>query len=444
MASRLPKRRKGTGPFAVFTAFLFNLVMLTTPFIAAKATGVAFGGDASVFETNAQTLSATSQAIDSRFARLVQDAPGSAREAWGNLVSAEIDAGDITNARGLLLAAPAMLTGADASALRARLEVAGAGDDAAIEATLTYLPEAAQDAFRRLDAPMIAIAEDPGEQLTDEPSETPTGGPAMRSWTNRGASGGGLNDPSVTPVEVAEPAFSLLGDPRDLAMTAARWTRGDQIDEFAFALSGIGRTFDDPEAREGASLVLSAHRAQRLNSKFALHLSRRLFDAAPLATLSRALDQRQRSGELQTDFGYVEGGPIVEAAFRETSNRDAVALLGSDLRLISAIARDTSPSAAVSILGIVESAPDLRRARLITNAGGDRAVALARLDPEGFLDAAQRVVSWNASLRLQLLGLLACAALMVILASSVLWRSIMRSRSVRRSAVYAYQDSPTG
>lgn len=441
MASHAPRKRKGP-PFGAASAFLFNLTLVTAVFVAAGATSRAFSGPSSVFETNAETIAATSRAINARFARLGRDAGGEdSREAWASIVASELEAGDFANARGLLLAAPAMLTGADGQSLRARLEVTEAGAEPAIAAALTYLPAEAQDAYRRLETPIAArIAPQPAEAEDREaPSATPVAavGAGGSGWLNAGR----VTPSAETPVDAA-PAFSVLGDPRDLAMTAARWRRGDPVDEFAFFLSGVGRTLSDVAAQEGASLVLSAHRANRLNPRYALSLSRRLFQTASTEDVAAALLRREESGELQTEFGYVAGGPVVEAAFREVAR--GAGPLAADLRLISSISGDTTPAAAVSILGVVESSSDLRRARLVTEAGGERAVALARLDPEGFLDAAQRVVNWSNPLRLQIAGLAACGALLILLSFNLLVRSLARHRPVQRSAVYRISETLVG
>jgi hypothetical protein len=219
-------------------------------------------------------------------------------------------------------------------------------------------------------------------------------------------------------------------------MTAARWARKDRIDEFAFTLAGVGLILADPEAREGASIALSARRAQRLDTAFELYLERKLYDAAPPQELKRLLE-----GEFQSEYGYGATGPaVVESVFKSSVDREALESVLSDLRILRDIARDTSPISAVAILSQVKDGADLRRARLVAQAGGDRAVALARYDGEHLLDTARTVITWNNALRMQIAGLLACFALLGFISLSVFWKSFTRHKPKKVSAVYLMDE----
>ena len=85
---------------------------------------------------------------------------------------------------------------------------------------------------------------------------------------------------------------------------------------------------------------------------------------------------------------------------------------------------------------------DLRRARLVAQAGGDRAVALAHYDGDNLLDTArtadhleQRAApSGGRPCRLPLL--------LGFMALSVFWRSFTRDRPKKRSAVYLMDEHP--
>ncbi|MEM8921738.1 MAG: hypothetical protein AAGB25_10215, partial [Pseudomonadota bacterium] len=71
----------------------------------------------------------------------------------------------------------------------------------------------------------------------------------------------------------------------------------------------------------------------------------------------------------------------------------------------------------------------------------DRAVALAIYDGAGVLNSAQAVVPWSNALRVRIAALAAAGVLLAWLALSVAWRSFNRLKTVRRSAVYAIEET---
>ncbi|MBI1361632.1 MAG: hypothetical protein GC155_15245 [Alphaproteobacteria bacterium] len=409
------RRLKRGVPFAAYAALLFNAALCVAPFIGARAISIAYGDDRPEYEPSSEALSATLRAMDARFAHLATSGDGSPREVWAQYVREELESGDNAGVRGFLLAAPAMLKGTDGESLKARLGVAnGGGDQALIDAALTYLPEDVQESYEKHNTPIVSMFQnsaaaapedaEPDDQLARED----------------------------TPQE-----YRVLGDLRDLARTAANWVHEARIDEFSFTLAGLGLTLADPESQEGASLALSARRAQRLDPKFETYLQRKLYAAAPPARIKHAL-----GGEFQGEYGYVANTPVIQRVFQTTVDRGALESLESDLRVIRDISHETSPISTVALLSTVKDGSDLRRARLIAQAGGDRAVALARYDGENFLDSARTVIHWSNGLRLQLLGLFACLALLGAIAANVAWRSFRRNATRRRSAVYALDEVP--
>jgi hypothetical protein len=415
------RRLKRGTPFAAYAALIFNAALCVAPFIGARAVSIAYGDDRPQYEASPAALAATLQAMDARFTHLATAGDGSPREVWAQYVREELEAGDAAGVRGFLLAAPAMLKGADGESLKARLAVAdGGGEQTLVDAALTYLPEDVQEAYEKHNAPPIAsvfqnaapappAAAKPGDATPDDDLAQ---GDATRT-------------------------FRVLGDMRDLARTAANWVHEAKIDEFAFTLAGVGLTVADAESREGASLALSARRAQRLDPKFEAYLQRKLYAAASPARIKHAL-----SGEFQGEFGYVANTPVLERVFRTSVDSAALASLESDLKVIRDISHETSPLSTVALLSQVKDGGDLRRALLVARAGHDRAVALARYDGENFLDTARIVVRWSNDLRLRLLGLIACMLLLGAISLNVAWRSFRRNVSRRRSAVYALDEVP--
>ncbi len=419
------RRRKRRLPFAAYAALAFNAAICLTPFVAARAVSTAFGDERPAFEPTSEALAATRQAMDGRLARLASGIEGSPREIWAGFVREQLEANNMSAVNGLLQAAPAMLGGPDGAAIRERIAVSDqTGDEAVLAAAMAYLPEDLQDEYERRSASPLALFSNSAPPSAVE--ATPPQGDAVQPA-------------SLTVSEEGPARFSILGDLRDLSLTAARWARQDRIDEFAFTLAGVGLILADPEAREGASIVLSAKRGQQLDPDFELYLERKLYGAAPPGQLKRVL-----AGEFQNDYGYGATGPaVVESVFKSSVDRSALEDLLADLRILRDIAQDTSAQSAVVIISKVKDGSDLRRARLVAQAGGDRAVALARYDGEHLLDTARTVIPWNNALRLQVAGLLACFALLGFIALSVFVKSFTRGRPKKFSAVYLAEEPVT-
>lgn len=421
----MQRRRKRRSPFAAYAALAFNAALCATPLMAAQAAFLAYGGPRDTAEATQGSLDATRQAIDARFVRLASTGPGSPREVWAELVRTEIETGEMATVNGLLLAAPAMLKGDDGEALRARIDVADQrGDAAMIAAAASFLPDNVQAEYERRTTSLMSLLQNSAPAPADA---APTASPVRFG--------------PAPPEDEGRSEFAMLGDMPELAMQAARWAREDRFDEFPFVLSGFGLVLADDEAREGASIVMSAYRSDRLDPDFKLHLQSRLFQAAPPQRLKRRLD-----AQFQSEFGYATDGPAaVEIAFRESSSDKtaaaAVESLSRDLRIIQNISRNTSPASAVAILSQVGNAGDLNRARLVAEAGGDRAVALAKYDGARLLDTARTEIRWSNALRFQLAGLAGCVLLLIVLSGNVFWRSVRRNAPVRRSAIYALEEA---
>jgi hypothetical protein len=418
------RRRKRRLPFAAYAALAFNAAICLTPFVAARAISTAYGDKRPAFEPTSEALTATRQAMDNRLARLSANAEDPPRDVWSGFVREQLEANNMSAVNGLLQAAPAMLDGDDGAALRARVVVADeTGEGAVLAAALAYLPEDLQDEYERRSASPLALFSNsaPASAVASVAAAQPADA---------------IPSASLTVEEDGPARFSILGDLRDLSLTAARWARQDRIDEFAFTLAGVGLILADPEAREGASIVLSAKRGQQLDPDFELYLERKLYDAVPPEQLKQVLE-----GEFQNDYGYGTTGPaVVESVFKSSVDRAALEGVLADLRILRDIAHDTSAQSAVVIISKVKDGSDLRRARLVAQAGGDRAVALARYDGDHLLDTARTVIPWNNALRLQVAGLLACFALLGFIALSVFVKSFTRGRPKKFSAVYLGQE----
>lgn len=417
------RRRKRRLPFAVYAALIFNMSICLAPFIGARAISSAYGDRRPQFEATSEALSATRRAMDNRFAELAKNGDGTRREVWSNYVRSELENGNMTAVRGFLLGAGAMLDGPDGDALKARIAVASnSGEQALLDAAVAYLPEDVQDEYERRSASLVAMFD-----ATAPAAAVPGAAPATPAQLSR------AQDNTDERVE-----YRVLGDLRDLSITAARWARQDNTDEFAFMLAGVGLILADAEAREGASIVLSARRGQQLNPAFEAYLERKLFLAAPPQRIKRLLE-----GEFQSEYGYGTTGPaVVESVFKSSVDRVALESVLSDLRIPRDIARDTSAQSAVAILSQVKDGSDLQRARLVAQAGGDRAVPLALYDGGHLLNSARTTIAWTNALKLQLVGLAACLVLLAFVALSTVVKSFTRGMPRKRSAVYQMDEYP--
>jgi hypothetical protein len=422
----MKSRRKRRLPFAVYAALTFNLAICVTPFIAARAISTAYGDKRPAYEATSEAISATRQAMDTRFAKLAANGEGEARDIWSSYVREQLEANNMSAVEGLLQAAPAMLDGADGAALKARVAVADdTGEHAVLAAAVVYLPEDVQDEYeRRRSASPLAMFKNSAPGAAVESAK-----PAVAQAPTEA-------ELASAEVDNEQQEFRMLGDMRDLSITAARWARNDRIDEFAFTLAGVGQILADPEAREGASIALSARRGQTLDNDFQLYLERKLYAAVDPNNLKRLLE-----GEFQSDYGYGTTGPaVVESVFKSTVKRAELEAVLADLRIMRDIAHDTSAQSAIAIISKVKDGSDLRRARLVAQAGGQRAVPLALYDGEHLLDTARTVITWNNALRLQVAGLIACLMLLGFISLSVLVRSFTRDRPKKRHAVYLTRD----
>jgi len=123
--------------------------------MAAHMISQAYGGQKPAFQSTPDAIAATRQAMNERFEQIAVMDETSPRQVWSDLVRAALEEREMPRVRGLLLGAPAMLGETDAAALNERIKVAApAGDEAVIQAALTYLPDDLQDEYRRRTQPL--------------------------------------------------------------------------------------------------------------------------------------------------------------------------------------------------------------------------------------------------------------------------------------------------
>ncbi|HOY79292.1 MAG TPA: hypothetical protein PLN33_15860, partial [Hyphomonadaceae bacterium] len=403
------RRRKRRLPFAAYAALIFNAALCVTPFMASHVISTAYGDKRPAFAATPEAVTATRQAMDERFQQISTRPDKASRDVWSEMVRTSLDEKEMRRVRGLLLGAPAMLDGKDGEALRARVAVSsGAGEDALIDAAVAYLPEDLQDEYERRTTPLQSIftASAPASAV---PGATPAvaATPAAASL-------------AVSRVEDAPIELNRLGDLPQHTRTAVGWANDDHTDVTSFLLSGIGLILADSEARAGASVAISTFLTRKEGTvPFKLYLQKRIEDAVPVAEMKRLL-----AAEFANEVGYTpRNAQVVERVFRTTIDKQKLAPLLEEFRILRQIAQDTSTESAVAIISRIKDRGDVNRAQLVARAGGDRVVPLADYDGENLLDTARTTVTWTNALRMQVAGLLACLALLGFVAISVFWKS---------------------
>ncbi len=419
------RRRKRRLPFAAYAALIFNAALVATPFMAAHMISQAYGGRPQGFQTTPDAIAATREAMDQRFQQISVKDEATPRQVWSDLVRNALEEREMPRVRGLLLGAPAMLDGADGAALRARIAVAdGAGDEAMLQAALSYLPDDVQDEYERRTQSLVSMfsASAPASALPGATTAVVASAPA----------------PAIDGDE-PRVATNRLGDLRQHTMAAVGWANDDNTDVPAFLLSGIGLILADPEAREGASVAMSTLRMRtEAPVPFKSYLAKRIEDVVPVEEMKKVL-----SAELRNELRYTpEGEAAVERVFKTTIDRQKLEPLLAEFRILREIAHDTSVESAIAIVARVKDSADLRAAGLVAAAGGDRAVALEHLDGDNLLATARTVVPWTTALKIQLAGVAACLLLLAFVAMTTFWKSFRRNKPRKKSAVYLMDEHP--
>lgn len=393
---------------------MFNSLILLLPIFAARIVIAAYTSDIATDPLSLEARTETRQEIDSEFRKL--SAPlGEERRFWAARIDQTLQERDFSAARGYLLAAPLMLNKQDSAAVLAAAdaESSGSRDQRLARAALLFLPEELRASYQRSIAPPPMPE---GAELTvEEPTEAsadsaPTEGADSAAAAPR-------NTAQLAPLDepfAGQRSFFLLGDPADLTRRSQRWLAGEQVDSLQLRLRALGLlTQDDPDPEaqamfEAASIMRAAHRAGRLDERFASYIKSRVEDALPEETLRTELNTAFQS-VMTTQARTVE----VLSAYRRALQPEAQDRLVRDMVIIARIAELTSSSGAITLVEQATTPEDMRRALLLSESGGHRSVALAReMGPE-VLSLAQIGVKWSRMLVFQVMGLMALGMALV-------------------------------
>ena len=398
-------------------AVIFNSLLILIPVIGAQILGGAFSGATFSDAPSVEAIDQTRHNMDEAFTAMSPRNASDKYKFWHDIVSRELTARDVTAARGFLMTAPQMLSRDEVKELMvaADSEVTGTEDERIAMAALRKLPVEVSQRF----AAAMGSARNMNTQV--EPNEDDGEGTPSEA----AAEGDQAEEGDDTPV--AEARFALLGTHADLANHSERWLAGDRVDKLVLKITGIGlaqaaQPDVDVEANVRAlSILKSARRSRRITPEFTEYLTDRLNDALPDDVLQPAL--KDAFAELATTKVRVDR---VRTAYEGAIDPKGLARLETDLAQVDRIGSLTSPSAAVTLIEQVKDSADLRRVRLIAEAGGERSVALVKQMGPNALRIADTGVRWTRELVLQFMGLTAAGLIMFWVTLSTFRRNIRR------------------
>ena len=399
------RQREVQRPSTWRQSLLFNSLILLLPIFAARIIIAAYTSDIATDPLSLEARTETRQEIESEFQDLVVG-NGTERAAWAARIEQTLDERAFSAARGYLLAAPLMLDRQDSAAVLAAAdaESSGSRDQRLARAALLFLPEELRASYQRSTAPPEppVLEEDTDSDEADGENEE-----AMIVETPR-ATGSPVRLAPIDEPFAASQSFFLLGDAKDLTRRSQRWINGEPVDSLQLRLRALGlinQNQSTPQSQavfETASILLAALRAGRLNDRFVGYLGSRVEDALPEEALREALAIAFEP-VMTTETRSVE----VLATYQASLQPEAKARLSRDMMIIARIAELTSSTGAITLVEQATTPEDMRRALLLSEAGGHRSVALARELGPDVLSLAQIGVKWNRWMVFQVMGLMA-------------------------------------
>lgn len=404
------RQREVQRPSTWRQSLLFNSLILLLPIFAARIIIAAYTSDIATDPLGLEARTETRAEIDAEFSQLIVPS-GQERQAWASRIEQTLDQRDFSAARGYLLAAPLMLNRQDAAAVLAAADAESSGtrDQRLARAALLFLPEELRAAYQRTTARPAAA--EPVNEAVEAAAESESATELVAADSEPETPRVSADSVQLAPLDEpfsGQGSFFLLGDPEDLTRRSQRWLAGEQVDSLQLRLRALGLlTQDDPtpEAQavfEAASIMRAAHRAGRLNDRFAGYLRSRIEDAIPEEIL-----RAQLSTAFETVMTTEARTDQVLAAYQAALQPLARERLARDMTIIARIAELTSSSGAITLVEQATTPEDMRRALLLSEAGGHRSVALAReMGPE-VLSLAQIGVKWSRLLVFQVMGLMA-------------------------------------
>lgn len=353
----------------VWSAFLFNICLVLLPLASAFALATVARDHLYSYDLTPATQAAVRGRIERIASNLIL-IDFDRRRQWDEMIATELMKGDVAAARGFLLCAPAMLSSTDADQLNRNLH--SNASDVDIEAAALDLLTPGTRTRYIANVPLLS---------------------------RRSASG-------LSTTRALDPPINL-GDARDFELLANSMLGDSDSDPLHFTLTGLGLGLGGaltPRMQAGAAALIAASRSPDFNPVFADEITTLVSAAAPAAAFRSAALTRAQGGADPASY------PVASVAFRASIDPQRLAVAETVLDEIGAMSDATSLEGATLLLTHARSMRDLPRLRLVAQAAGDRATAVAKNAPhDGRLPGAARgVLSFNRDLMLSLL--LAAAA----------------------------------
>ncbi|MEO1405940.1 MAG: hypothetical protein AAFV54_05550 [Pseudomonadota bacterium] len=405
-------------------AIVFNVLLFLIPLFSVQVIAGTFSDSVDQATPTAETITETRKTIDRTFEALAPAGDG-ARASWAELVDRQLDARNTSAARGFLLAAPQLLSREDARAIRAAAsdELSGSADQRLLRAALLFLPNDVRNGYLESARPKgteLISAEDV-EDGSSDPEEVDVSDTEATIISFPGSDETSFVDPIDHMTRPAD--FYVLGTLEDLANNSRDWLRGNRRNTIELKLTGLAMT-GDPDLinvsparlNQAASVLKTTIKSGRLGENYARSLRQRIDIVIPDDTL-----------QLELERALSEVAPLdvraerVREAFAASIDYRAAARLAPEFNQIGRITEVTGPMGALSLLEHAHSARDIRRARLVAEAGGDRTVALTTLIGGRTLSLTGMNLQWSERTILLVMALAAaCIALLLTVISALL------------------------
>lgn len=407
-------------------SIIFNVLTLIIPLMVCQLLATGYSRAPHNAPLTAEILAETRRDIDRAFKERSPD-DNTARAEWAALISKKLEMRNMSAARGFLLAAPQMLNSADQRSIRvaAEAEPYGTEDERLLRAALLFVPSDIRVKYEASLRPrgidLISIQEETPENPPVEVADVST--LTSLSQATR------IADTNLTSM-THTPAFSVLGTVEDLVNRSRDWMRGNRQDAFEMRLTGIAMasppssTGLETEALiEAASILKTAWRSDRLQPQYARLLSQRLASALPDNVLTENLEIAL------SDVAMLDvRAQRVQDAFARSIDPQATKRLGPELTQIAKIAAATSPRGALNMLDHVNSPTDISRARLLAEAGGDRAVAIVAIMGSDAFYLTGSGIKWSRATVYSILTLTVAFIAMLLCALTIINEAIFGSR----------------
>ncbi|MBU6407816.1 MAG: hypothetical protein KGS44_11885 [Alphaproteobacteria bacterium] len=358
----------------VISAAAFLCALAALPLVGAAAIHALSAAGAFSFTASRASLVSTGRELDAAAASLAADSHDRLG-AWNDMVARELAEGDEAAARGVLLAAGAIV----GEAARAAAETRAEGSDEAVLATVR---------------PLL----DPG--------------------LARAAEQAGVFDP------IAAAPLVAAGDSRDLAVQARSFLDGRGAALTDLVLTGVSvaapelaSLFDADAAalQSGVITLKAALRSGRMQPQFLADMRTALTAVDADGRLSAGLAERLNAPEALAD----EPGAARAAFVQGLGATPAWARVAALLTQIDQLNDRTGWTGAVELLSHARSSADLERLQLMAEARGATVVALAKrtADPEAFIALARSDFEMTSEIQMALAGL--AALLLVVMTAPI-------------------------